>query len=387
MAAFAAAAARLRRAVALAVTLAVAAGLTVAVAGPADAAASGVPAGRFRVGVGVTVWHERWTGAAGPESAWVASVNLAFRNVHATVTSTGSLGHRLTVPAAAAVTHASVAINGDFFDGNGVPLGGLMQGGHMLRSPKHGWNAQLSITADGHARIGPVNFQARISSIKGSSERMNSVNTVTDAKAGNITMITAAQTPQITHQSCLYAVGILHGSVLTMTALQHRTSTTRLGGTQRALLACTGSTRTWLLKHAQPGRHLRVSSHIAGGSPRSLLSGGRQLLRGGRPFNDKPGMITFGVNPETAVCVSANGRRLLLVAIDGRANHPGGSAGVTMAQLTSFLMAKGCYDALMLDGGGSTTFVARVRGQERLLNRPTDHFGPRPVPDVLVVTS
>jgi hypothetical protein len=376
-----------RRAFALTIAATVAGAVAVALTNPAAAAVSGAPSGRFGVGAGVSVWHERWATANGPESAWVATVNLASHNVHARAVSSGTLGRREAVNSTAARTGASVAINGDFFDRNGIPFGGLVQGGHIVRSPKHGWNAQLSITRDGHARIGPVTFTGAVTDIRSrSTQRLYSVNTHTDATAGQLTQITPAMVPVRINQTCLYAAGSTRGNVLTVAALQRRADTTRLVGTQRALLACSGSARRWLLKHAQRGRTLRMSSHV-GGAPQSVISGGRQLLRAGKPFNDRPGMITFGANPETAVCVSGNGRSLLLATVDGRYNTPGGSVGVSMAQLTAFLMAKHCWDALMFDGGGSTTFVARVAGHERLLNRPTDYRGPRPVPDSLVITS
>ncbi|MBA3949567.1 MAG: phosphodiester glycosidase family protein, partial [Acidobacteria bacterium] len=68
-----------------------------------------------------------------------------------------------------------------------------------------------------------------------------------------------------------------------------------------------------------------------------------------------------------------------LVVIDGR--QPGHSAGMTLDELTAFARRLGLVDALNLDGGGSTTMV--VKG--KIVNRPSDPIGPRPVSDAIVV--
>ena len=70
-----------------------------------------------------------------------------------------------------------------------------------------------------------------------------------------------------------------------------------------------------------------------------------------------------------------------LVVIDGR--QPGHSVGMTLTELTAFARRAAFVDALNLDGGGSTTMV--VKG--KIVNRPSDPIGPRPVSDAIVVLS
>ena len=75
-------------------------------------------------------------------------------------------------------------------------------------------------------------------------------------------------------------------------------------------------------------------------------------------------------NPRTAVGVSADGRTLYLVTIDGR--QPGYSTGTSLAETGDVLLALGAFDALNLDGGGSTAVViADGAGGATLLNRPS----------------
>ena len=68
-----------------------------------------------------------------------------------------------------------------------------------------------------------------------------------------------------------------------------------------------------------------------------------------------------------------------LVVVDGR--QPGHSVGMSLPELTALSRRLGLVDALNLDGGGSTTMV--VKG--KVVNRPSDPLGPRPVSDAIVV--
>ena len=71
-------------------------------------------------------------------------------------------------------------------------------------------------------------------------------------------------------------------------------------------------------------------------------------------------------HPRTAVGLSADGRRALLVAVDGRSSR---AAGMTRAELAALMVDLGAHRALNLDGGGSTTLWTAAGGVE---NRPSD---------------
>ena len=76
-------------------------------------------------------------------------------------------------------------------------------------------------------------------------------------------------------------------------------------------------------------------------------------------------------NPRTLVGLSADGRFLYLVVIDGR--FAGYSTGTTNGQSAALMLAIGCASAINLDGGGSTEMVrADVIGQPYVVNVPSD---------------
>jgi hypothetical protein len=124
---------------------------------------------------------------------------------------------------------------------------------------------------------------------------------------------------------------------------------------------------------------------IVGGGPR-LLSGGRVRVRvraaveGFSPLSAPwfYGSFVAARHPRTLAGVRSDGT-LLLVTVDGR--RPGWSAGVTLLEAARLMRALGAGDALNLDGGGSTAMT--VRG--RVVSRPSDPSGERPVSDALVV--
>lgn len=73
------------------------------------------------------------------------------------------------------------------------------------------------------------------------------------------------------------------------------------------------------------------------------------------------------VNPRTAMGLSQNRRFLYIMAIDGR--QPGYSTGALDYETAGWMMLVGAYDAVNMDGGGSTTLVMQdSTGKPVMLN-------------------
>ncbi len=84
--------------------------------------------------------------------------------------------------------------------------------------------------------------------------------------------------------------------------------------------------------------------------------------------------------PRTALGVDKNGNRLIILVVDGR--QPGYSEGATLTELAEMLLSLGAYQAMNLDGGGSSTLAMERNGKAVLLNTPINHGIPgrqRPV--------
>ena len=116
------------------------------------------------------------------------------------------------------------------------------------------------------------------------------------------------------------------------------------------------------------------------------VSGNAMMLTNGEPT---PPAIDAARNPRSAVGLSANGKTLILVAVDGRSDK---SIGVTLTELANICRRFGAANAINLDGGGSTAMVIKdhASGVYAIANQPSDtlsHKWPiaveRPVVDVI----
>ncbi len=113
-------------------------------------------------------------------------------------------------------------------------------------------------------------------------------------------------------------------------------------------------------------------SFDAPAQPYNAISGEERLLINGSIVEN---LNATDVHPRTAVGYSKNGRYLYLVVVDGR--QPLYSEGITLHELAELMLSLGAYDAMNLDGGGSSTMVIRdADGRPRVLNSPIDQYIP-----------
>jgi hypothetical protein len=112
------------------------------------------------------------------------------------------------------------------------------------------------------------------------------------------------------------------------------------------------------------------------------VSSGPTLVRDGKPIFNAGEALTpvqlHGRDPRTAIGQRADGR-IVMLAVDGR--RPGWSIGITNWELAQTLVHYGCVTGFALDSGGSTT----VAFDGKVLNRPSDSYGERPVGEALVI--
>ncbi len=115
------------------------------------------------------------------------------------------------------------------------------------------------------------------------------------------------------------------------------------------------------------------------------ISGQQWLVHGGDVHVAPVSAITTAAHPRTALGVRADGS-LVLAAVDGR--QPSYSVGVTADDLGDLLVAQGATEAINLDGGGSTTALARLPGDvsASVVNHPSDG-AERAVDEALLVVS
>jgi exopolysaccharide biosynthesis protein len=160
------------------------------------------------------------------------------------------------------------------------------------------------------------------------------------------------------------------------------------------VISASGSARDWIKQNVRWGSIARFSWRMSPLEPEasntwrnagSILGGGPQLVKDGKvSITSLQENITHAfvtdLHPRTAIA-KLNSGELVLVTVDGR--RPGVSVGMSLPTLAELLLELGAVDAINLDGGGSTTMVVR----DKVVNRPSDQTGERPVSDAILVFS
>lgn len=356
---------------------------------------------------GVTEHSETYDVTGGHERAQVLDLKLSDPNV---VVDMVESHDRITDPPDETVTSmgartgAVAGVNGDFFDIHniGSPRGGLIRDGHILRSPRHDYNAQLGVRRDGSLELGPQDFSSTVGD-GSKTHPVNSIDVIEDAAVGQITRVTpdlgAVDTLPVPYEpgqlggqlpASTLVTGHDSGSALVVDAVQTgATSVPQLAAGHEGLLA-SGDGSRWLRATVHVGDRLRLPQRTTpDNSLTGLISGATLLVRHGRAYDDPtgepPGGDSPGRNPETIVGASRDGRHAILVTIDGR-DAPA-SVGVTPDEATDYMLAHHVDSAVLFDGGGSSTMAGRLPGDTALsiLNRPSDAAGERPVANGIFV--
>lgn len=160
------------------------------------------------------------------------------------------------------------------------------------------------------------------------------------------------------------------------------------------VISGTGKAREWIKRNVRRGSKLRftwtidsIDPHDTTGWHRaySILGAGPQLIKSGRisiTHLQEQMVENFATDrhPRTAIGRTADGK-LLMVTVDGR--QPKISVGMSLHALADLLFELNATDAINLDGGGSTTMVVK----QKVMNRPSDQTGERPVGDAILVFS
>jgi hypothetical protein len=145
------------------------------------------------------------------------------------------------------------------------------------------------------------------------------------------------------------------------------------------LAAHNGTAAGRSLAAVAPGTSVKVSWTLGWPDVHDTIGGFPVLVDAGRAVAPARCPSYFcDRNPRTAVGITPSGH-VLLVVVDGR--RPGWSAGLRLDEMANLMRSLGADRAMNLDGGGSSTMV--VRG--RVVNRPTDPGGERPVGSALVL--
>lgn len=315
-----------------------------------------------------------------------ANIDVGLSNPFTTLRKTSKLAELNTY-----ANHQVVgAVNASYFTSKG-PVGLIVVNNEIINHGYFGSGKEspteqpvaFGIGADGKAIIGYYDLDVTFT-IDGESYTINQIDGTRDAD------FNALYTPkQETTGTNIY------GSELIVTGVQKDTTKVMIGDQWTGTI---GSVQPYGLGNATvpkdgfvvsiqnkaiaeklanaTGKEITVSFSIDSKwqNAQFILGAGPLLVQNGQVniTMDTTSSFAKSRQPRTAVMVDSTGTKVNLVTVDGR--QPGVSSGTSLVDLANLLVSKGAAYALNLDGGGSTTMVARIPGNPlaHLVNVPSD---------------
>ncbi|MFI7445071.1 phosphodiester glycosidase family protein [Nonomuraea indica] len=277
---------------------------------------------------------------------------------------------------------AVAAVNGDFFDINnsGAARGIGVQNGTLIQSPAAGHDKAVAVTGDGIGRVLTMHFEGTATPAGGSPITLTQFNQLVQRDGvGLFTPLWGShpRTRAVEGATAVTEVE-LAGGVVTQVR-QAAGSGPIPAGTTVLLGRDAGATALAALR---PGDRVEVAYRPKASDDREV-----KAAVGGNHVLVKDGVAQHSADPaahpRTAVGFSADGRTMHLLTVDGRQAD---SRGVTLNELAAMMVELGAANALNLDGGGSSTMLAREPGQAdvQVENSPSDG-GERHVPNGLAL--
>ncbi|HKX17735.1 MAG TPA: phosphodiester glycosidase family protein [bacterium] len=157
------------------------------------------------------------------------------------------------------------------------------------------------------------------------------------------------------------------------------------------LLVGRGRAAEWLLGNIKAGMAIDVQLNTVPSwqDMATVVGGGPLLVQNGQLVDDPLNPVARERDQRHPVCavgISADGRTMLLVAVDGR--QPRLSIGLTQPQLAAYMRWLGASQAMEFDSGGSVTMAVRFPGHRApaVVNSPSDGHE-RPVANALLIFS
>ncbi|MFZ5597623.1 MAG: S-layer homology domain-containing protein [Bacillota bacterium] len=327
------------------------------------------------------LFFEKRAVAAGGGEALVYILKADLKNpylkINTMVGADGTLNKNDQVLDMAVNNGAVAAINADYFQmgESGRPIGITYRDGRMITSPPLiNYMSAWGITKDGVPLIGLFQFTGKVTAANGASFPLSGVNKPSYLIDG----VNSHENALLMYNSLWGKTSrgrigdedvvevVVDGGVVTGIFYNEEGKSIPPGG---FVLAGRGQAAEFIKTNIKVGDIIVPEYKVTpgGNSIWAGTGGWSMLVHEGSIMSDFPTSIGGSV-ARTAIGYSQDKGTLYLVCVE----KSSASAGFTLPELASFMAGLGAYDALNLDGGGSTTIVVRPLGETSpvLVNKP-----------------
>lgn len=314
---------------------------------------------------------ENWNWQTADGIAKINVVEVDLKNPYIMVDSMGGkggmMGNRQTMTQMSSERGAVAAVNGDYFtlSAEGAPFGVHIQSGQMVTSPGYiSPKNTFALDQNNVPFIGRFDFDGKITAANGSSFQLFGINK-TEYQAG-FRFTGNSHHNRLHMYTDQWNMNKWVGDSLNLpytTVLVENGIVTKMLENEAVevipknayLLMGHGLAETFLQQNVVLGEPLQFDYvSIPGDKWQMAIDGSSFMVKDGQKIEH----TTPGRNARTAVGYSQDNRWMYLVTVEKSKD----SLGMNFAELSDFLARRGVWQAVNLDGGGSTTLVSRELG-------------------------
>lgn len=300
-------------------------------------------------------------------------VTVDLNNPHIkinTVAGGGTYTNKATVSQMADRTNAVALVNGDFFTMQlqGVPLGASIIDGDMKSSPAvltDIWS--FGIDENNTAFIDSTKFVGSITAPNGKTYPIDGLNK---------TFYWYQPSKEYSHESKIQmydsfwssksrgdktAGEVLLSEDNVVEQIVYRKNIDMKIPKGKKILQVSGGSERFVRENIKVGDKVQINTNIEPNRNWKMMIGGHALLLENGAIKKYTKDVTSigGIRARTAVGISKDGKTVYIVSCEGRTKR---SAGLSLNELSQFMLDLGAFKAMNLDGGGSTAMAVRNLG-------------------------
>lgn len=260
---------------------------------------------------------------------------------------------------------AIAGVNGDFFGLEGkysIPMGVEVADGKLLSinedSNEAGYgNATFFIDKNNNPFITYMRSEVHFMTDGAENIKISTVNKIFDLGVPAIITSVAMETTKDIDARIPEVVKLVcEDGVIKYISQRGETVTVPPNGYIVAMNGITANEKAGVFKIGQRAEFfLRPTIDIA--TIQNAITGAGKILTEGAVADDG-GTVAGGRHPRTAVGITKDKKQIIIMAVDGRTH----SIGANQKEMASLMIEYGAYEAMHLDGGGSTTMAVVQNG-------------------------